>query len=76
MKERMAVALRVLESVQRRVPPDAADIELLKGWVDPTEQSFDDDVMACIIINEEMKRRKEDRDMLDGRTSVNSKNVQ
>jgi hypothetical protein len=50
MKDRMKVALR-------DTPPVSMDIDLLKSWVDPTERDFDD-VLACIVINAEMKLRR------------------
>jgi len=63
MKDRMSVALRVLTTLQGNKHPSPSDVALLRGWVSPQDQSETADVMACIIIKQEMKRRKDDRVM-------------
>ena len=53
MHDRMAVALRVLNSLQGGKHPRPSDVELLKSWLSHEAA----DVIACVIIAQEMKRR-------------------
>ena len=61
MKERTEVALRVLASTLNRTNPTSADIELLQDWIAPGERFADPDELACMVINEEIQRRKNPR---------------
>lgn len=57
----MAVALRVLTSIKDRESPAQADIASLQSWVDAKDRSADYDELACMVINAELKRRKNER---------------
>ena len=63
MNDRMTVAIRVLTSIQDHKDPSPSDIALLRGWVSSRDQGEDADVLACIIIDQEVKRQKADRVM-------------
>ena len=63
MKERLEVALRVLASTLNGTNPTSADIELLQGWIAPGERFADPDELACMVLNEEIQRRKNPRIM-------------
>ena len=63
MKERMEVALRVLTSLKNRTTPAPADIASLQGWVADNDCHADYDELACMVINAELKRRKNERVM-------------
>ena len=71
MKERMLVALRVIAAFQQHARPVRADVELLRGWADPSERSLDADEPACLVITEEIKRLKNPIIMRECDTSAN-----
>jgi len=60
MNDRMTVALRVLTSIQDQKDPSPWDVALLRGWVSSRDQGEAADVLACIIIDQEVKRQKAD----------------
>jgi hypothetical protein len=70
MNERVAVALRVLTSIQNHTHPVSADIKLLQSWVDREERDARYDELACIVIGEEIQRRRNSRHMQPGANSV------
>jgi hypothetical protein len=72
MDDRMEIALRVLQSIQEHTQPISMDVDLLKSWVDPTERGVDHDVLACIVINAEIKLRKQNRILKDGVSGTNA----
>jgi hypothetical protein len=51
MNERMAVAERVLTSIQNFETPSQADLAALQRWVEPKDAYADPDELACIVIN-------------------------
>ena len=57
MRERMAVAGRVLTSIQNHRRPDRSDIESLRSWIDPQYRAADYDELACLVIMAELQRR-------------------
>ena len=61
MKERIAIAERVLTSMQNLQVPSQADLAALQSWVEPKKADADPDELACIVINTELQRRKEYR---------------
>lgn len=58
----MAVALRILNCIHDRIAPDYDDVKKLRSWLDPKEWNTDPDELACMVINAEIKRKREARD--------------
>jgi hypothetical protein len=66
MIDKIVVALRVLTSMQNHTHPVSADVKLLQSWVDPVDRGARYDELACIVIGEEVQRRKNSRVMQAG----------
>jgi hypothetical protein len=63
MEEKMVVALRVLVCIQDHRAPDYKDLLKLKSWVGSSERNTDPDELACMVINAEIKHKREMRDL-------------
>jgi len=50
-------------------------VELLRGWVDPSERSLDADELACALIAEQMRRQKKPMIMRNGNFDDNDANA-
>ena len=61
MKERIAIAERVLRSMQNLETPSQADLAALKSWVEPEDRYAEPDELACIVIYTELQRRTNSR---------------
>jgi hypothetical protein len=58
MKDKMAVALRVLTFIETHTNPIQSDVETLQRWVDQSDRNADPDELACIVIMAEVQRTK------------------
>jgi hypothetical protein len=61
LKDKMAVALRVLTCIEKHTNPFPSDVVTLQSWVDPRDRIADPDELACIVIMAALQRRKEAR---------------
>jgi hypothetical protein len=61
MTDKIAVALRVLSSIQNHTHPVAGDIERLQNWVAPEQRETRYDELACIVIADEAQRQRAHR---------------
>jgi hypothetical protein len=69
MKDKIEVALRVLSAIQKYKAPLPADVKSLQSWVDSSYRHADPDDLACIVITDELQRKKNSRIMQDDRPS-------
>jgi hypothetical protein len=72
MTDRITVALRVLTSIQNHTHPVSADIRLLQSWVEPEHKQARYDELACLVIGEEVQRRKSLKVMQAGGNSASA----
>jgi len=64
--DKTAVALRVLTAINDRKEPDERDVLLLRAYC-PDFRDCGPDELACVAIQEELKRKKMARERLPNR---------
>ena len=70
MSERLIVALRAIICINNCQVPAPEDISLLRSWVDPSDRTAADDELARIVIDDEIRIRKEARIHISGATAA------
>jgi hypothetical protein len=53
------VAGRVLSAISTQSVPLEADVDLLRGWVDAIDRWRDPDDLACLVIQADVRARRE-----------------